>query len=158
RGEEPTRAQIAREMIWHGDWIVPREQGEPFRSRPPLQNWLILASTAVCGSWQPWVVRLPSVIGMVVSTLLVYGYSRTLVSRSAALGAAAAFPTFGEILTLGGMAETEAVFICLVSASLLLWHWGQVKGWPATWTWVLSYALVGLAVLCKGPQPPVYFL
>ena len=44
RGEEPTRAQVAREMVERADWIVPREQGEPFLVRPPLQNWVIAAS------------------------------------------------------------------------------------------------------------------
>jgi 4-amino-4-deoxy-L-arabinose transferase-like glycosyltransferase len=62
------------------------------------------------------------------------------------------------MFTTGCQAETEMVFIALVSASLLLWHWGQTAGWPARRTWIASYACVGLAVLCKGPQPPVYFL
>ena len=39
----------------------------------------------------------------------------------------------------------------------MLWHWGQLRGWPALTTWVVSYSLVGLGVLCKGPQPVVYF-
>src|SRR4051794_18231038 len=30
RGEEPRRAQVAFEILQRGDWIVPREQGEPF--------------------------------------------------------------------------------------------------------------------------------
>jgi hypothetical protein len=39
RGEEPTRAQIAREMVEGRDWLVPRQQGDLFLSRPPPQNW-----------------------------------------------------------------------------------------------------------------------
>ena len=30
QGEEPTRAQIAFEMVESGDWIVPHQQGIPF--------------------------------------------------------------------------------------------------------------------------------
>ena len=37
-GEETRRGQVAVEMIESGDWIVPREQGDLFLSRPPLQN------------------------------------------------------------------------------------------------------------------------
>ena len=158
RGEEPTRAQIAFEMMQRGDWIVPREQGEPFLSRPPLQNWLIAASSLVCGSREPWALRLPSALAMLATTLLIYGYSRTCLSRPGALSAAIVFATFGEMFTMGAQAETEMVFIALVSASLLLWHWGHVRGWSEARTWIVSYVLVGLAVLCKGPQPPVYFL
>ncbi len=43
-----------------------------------------------------------------------------------ALTAAAAFATFGEMFSTGFQAETEGIFIPLVSASLLLWSWGQV--------------------------------
>ncbi len=158
RGEESRRAQVAFEMLQCGDWIVPREQGQPFLSRPPLQNWLIAASTVVCGSRQPWAVRLPSVLAMLATALLIYGYARTGLSRAGALASALAFVTFGEMFTTGCQAETEMIFISLVSASLLLWHWGQLRGWPETRTWIASYVLVGLAILCKGPQPPVYFL
>ena len=158
RGEESRRAQVAFEMLERGDWIVPREQGQPFLSRPPLQNWLIAASRVVCGSDAPWAVRLPSVLAMLLTALLIYGYARTCLSRVGALAAAAAFVTFAEMFTTGCQAETEMIFIGLVSASLLLWHWGQVRGWSATGTWIVSYVFVGLGVLCKGPQPPVYFL
>src|SRR5438128_12114215 len=45
RGEEPRRAQVAFEMMQRSDWLVPREQGDPFLSRPPLQNWPIAGSS-----------------------------------------------------------------------------------------------------------------
>jgi 4-amino-4-deoxy-L-arabinose transferase-like glycosyltransferase len=157
RGEEPTRAQVAFEMMRSGDWIVPRLQGDLFLSRPPLQNWLIAGCAAVTGSHAAWAVRLPSVLAMLFTTLLIYGYARTGLPRTGALAAAAAFATFGEMFTTGCQAETDMVFTALVSGSLLLWHWGQLAGWPAVRTWVLGYVFVALAVLCKGPQPPVYF-
>jgi 4-amino-4-deoxy-L-arabinose transferase-like glycosyltransferase len=157
RGEEPRRAQVAFEILQRGDWIVPREQGEPFLSRPPLQNWLIAGSTLLFGTWDAWAIRLPSVLAMLFTTLLVYGYSRSRMSRVGALAAALAFATFAEMFTTGAQAETEMVFIALVAASLLLWHWGQLSGWPAMATWIASYVFVALGFLCKGPQAPVYF-
>jgi 4-amino-4-deoxy-L-arabinose transferase-like glycosyltransferase len=156
RGEEPTRSEVGFEMLQTGEWVVPHLQGDIF-TRPPLQNWLIAGSCVVCGSRDAWVVRLPSVIAMLFLTLLIYGYARTGLSRAASLAAAAVFPTFAEMFTTGCQAETEMVFIALVSAALIVWHWGQMRGWPALVTWVTSYALVGLGVLCKGPQPAVYF-
>src|SRR5438034_3693528 len=45
RGEESRWATIAVEMIHTGDWIVPRQQGEPFLSRPPLGSWLIAGAS-----------------------------------------------------------------------------------------------------------------
>src|SRR5579864_3884999 len=69
RGEETRWAQVGLEMLENGDWIVPREQGEPFLSRPPLQSWLIAASCVICGSRAPWVLRLHSVLAMLCATL-----------------------------------------------------------------------------------------
>src|SRR5205823_14011172 len=61
RGEESRWATVALEMIRTGDWVVPRQQGQPFYSRPPLGNWLIAASTLLCGRCDALAIRLPSV-------------------------------------------------------------------------------------------------
>src|SRR4051812_22818010 len=74
RGEEPRWSQVAYEMQSRGDWIVPREQGDPFPSRPPLHSWLIAASCALCGTRDAWAVRLPSLLATLLTTLTVYGY------------------------------------------------------------------------------------
>ncbi|MGD0900633.1 MAG: glycosyltransferase family 39 protein, partial [Thermoguttaceae bacterium] len=89
RGEETRRAQIAREMVLRGDWIVPRQQGEPFLSRPPLQNWIIAGMARLRGDFDETSTRLPSVIAMLACVGVIYGYGRTFLSRLGALGAAA---------------------------------------------------------------------
>jgi 4-amino-4-deoxy-L-arabinose transferase-like glycosyltransferase len=158
RGEEPRRVRVAFEMLDRGDWLVPREQGEPFLSRPPLHNWLIALSSLALGRRDARAARLPSVLATLFTTLLVYRYARLTLSRVGALAAAVAFATLGELFTTGSQAETEAVFIALVSASLLLWHAGHLRGWPGFLTWSAGHVFAGLAVLTKGPQAPVYFL
>ena len=60
RGEESRWATVAQEMIRTGDWIVPRQQGEPFLSRPPLGNWLISLATLARGTCDTWAIRLPT--------------------------------------------------------------------------------------------------
>jgi 4-amino-4-deoxy-L-arabinose transferase-like glycosyltransferase len=158
RGEEPTRAQIAREMVVEKDWVVPREQGEPFGIRPPLQNWAIAASCLALGNWDPWAVRLHSLLAALLTTLMIYGYSRTFLSRLGALTAAVAFATMADIFQMSRQAETEALFILLLSAALLLWHWGMTRRWTAGCTWSIGYGLMALAMLTKGVQAPCYFL
>src|SRR5687768_2065327 len=51
RGEETRWATVASEMAATGDWIVPRQQGEPFFSRPPLGSWLIAVSAMIRGEF-----------------------------------------------------------------------------------------------------------
>jgi 4-amino-4-deoxy-L-arabinose transferase-like glycosyltransferase len=157
RGEESRRAQIAREMQQTGDWIVPRQQGEPFLSRPPLGNWLIALTILARGDCDVIAVRLPSVLATLLTTLLIYAYGRTFLPRLGALASAIVYATMVQVMELGGLAETEAVFTFLLSASLLVWHWGYARRWPAAWSWVGAYGLAALATLTKGPQAPLYF-
>jgi 4-amino-4-deoxy-L-arabinose transferase-like glycosyltransferase len=158
QGEEPTRAQIAFEMVHTGDWLVPREQDEPFITRPPLQNWLIAASCLALGSWDAWAVRFHSLLATLLTTLLVYGYGRRFLTPLGALAAGAAFATFGHMFTKGAQAETDALFIFLVGGSLLLWHWGLMSRWPEFVTYGLGYGLMALGMMTKGLQAPTYFV
>jgi 4-amino-4-deoxy-L-arabinose transferase-like glycosyltransferase len=157
RGEESRRGVIAAEMLRTGSWFVARQQGLPNYSRPPLQYWAIAAIGWVRGECDIWAARLPSAFATLLTALVVYGYSCQFLSRTGALAAGAGFLTMGHILKLGGMAETEAVFTFFLSASLLVWHWGFVKGWSSYRMWMLAYTLVALGTLTKGTQAPVYF-
>jgi 4-amino-4-deoxy-L-arabinose transferase-like glycosyltransferase len=158
RGEEPRRARVACELVCWNDWLVPREQGQPFLSRPPLQNWLIAATCLAVGSWEEWAIRLPSALATVLLTLLIYGYARIGLSRVGALAAALAFATLGEMFPTGRQAESEAVFVLFLGGALLAWHGAWLRGRPAL-AWVAGYALAALAALTKGgPQPPAYFV
>jgi 4-amino-4-deoxy-L-arabinose transferase-like glycosyltransferase len=158
RGEESRWATVAMEMIRSGDWVVPRQQGQPFLSRPPLGSWLIAACSLLRGDCDVWAIRLPSVMATLLTSILIYGYSRLFLSRFGALTAGIAFATMGQILQLGRVGETEAVFTFFVSASLLVWHWGYVGEWPELWMWMAGYGLAALGALAKGPQAPVYFV
>jgi 4-amino-4-deoxy-L-arabinose transferase-like glycosyltransferase len=158
RGEESRWATVATEMLRTGDWVVPRQQGIPFLSRPPLGSWLIASATLMRGHCDVWAVRLPAVLATLLTSLLVYGYSRTFLSRFGAFTGALAYATMGQVLQLGRVGETEAVFTFFVSASLLIWHWRIVKQWPDIWVWIAGYGLAALGALAKGPQAPIYFV
>lgn len=158
RGEEPRRARVAAEMIDSGDWVVPRQQGETYFSRPPLQNWAIATLGLLRNGVDVVAIRAPSVLAVLVVVVLLYAYTRTFLSRGASLAAAAAFATAAEVLKLGRLGETEALFAAWVSASLLLWHLGYRRGWHPLATWSVAYFFAALALLTKGFQGPVYFV
>ncbi len=157
RGEESRRARVAIEMKERGDWIVPRQQGEPFLSRPPLGSWAIAAAAALIGKCDPLAVRLPTLLATLATTMLLYGYTRVFMSRLGALATGLVYATFGAVLQLGRLAETEATFTVFLAGALIVWHWGYLRAWPKTWPWVVGYALAALAALTKGPQAPCYF-
>jgi 4-amino-4-deoxy-L-arabinose transferase-like glycosyltransferase len=157
-GEETRWGSGAREMLATGDWIVPRQQGVVFPERPPLTMWLMAAVGYLRGDVDAVAIRLPSVIAVVLTSLLIYGYTRSLVSSLAAFVAAVAYASMGQVLQIGRMGESEAVFALLVGASLMSWHLGYLRGWPPAVTWSVGFAFAALGALTKGPQAPVYFV
>lgn len=156
-GEETRWGAGAREMLETGDWVVPRQQGVPFPERPPMTMWLMATVGAIRGDVDVVAIRLPSVIAVVLTSLVIYGYTRALAGGFAAFVAAIAYASMGQVLQIGRMGESEAVFALLVGSSLLMWHLGYLRGWPKVATWSLGFTLAALAALVKGPQAPVYF-
>jgi len=158
RGEESRWARVAYEMLETGDWIIPRQQWKGFPDRPPLGQWLIAATMWITGDSGLLAVRLPTLLATLLTTIVIYGYSRTCLSPLGSLAAGAAYATMGQVLQLGRVAESEAMLTLFTSASLLVWHAGYVRSWPAAATWIAGYALAGLAGLSKSLQGPVYFM
>jgi 4-amino-4-deoxy-L-arabinose transferase-like glycosyltransferase len=157
RGEETRRGRVAAEMLQTGDWIVPRQQGQLFLSRPPLQNWLIALVGTARGGVDWLAIRLPCALATMLTALLIYGSARGCVSPAASLVAGVSFATSIAVLELGRAGETEAIFTLAVGGSLLIWHAGWSRGWPRALTWCLAYLLVAMGLLTKGPQAPVFF-
>lgn len=157
RGEETRRAMVAREILWTGDWIVPRQQGEPFLSRPPLGSYPIALIAMIQGDVTPFATRLPTALATMLTCLLIYGYCRQFVSSTGALAGSLGYASMGQVLQLGQIAETEAVFTLLVASSLIVWHWGYTRHWSPYAVWSAAYLFVALGALAKGPQAPVYF-
>lgn len=158
RGEETHRGGIGIEMLRTGDWLVPRMQGEAVFFRPPLQNWAIAASCWLHGEASAWAIRLPGALAVLATALLLYGYCRNFLSALGAFSAGAAFATMLQVLELGRLAETESLFTFFVSGSLLIWHWGYVRGWADWKMWSAAYFMAGLGMLTKGTQAPVYLV
>ena len=158
RGEESRRARVAYEMLETGDFVVPRQQGEIYLSRPPLGSWLIALSAAATGGFDAVSVRLPSLVATVAITLGIFAYARQFVSVVGAFAGGLAFASMIQVLELGRMAESEAVFTALLAGALLAWHGSYAAGARPALVWSAGYTLAALAGLAKGPQGPVYFV
>lgn len=158
RGEETRRGLIAREMLETGDWIIPRTQGVPLFSRPPLQNWIIASLAIIRGDVDSVTLRLPSVCAILLTSILIYRYARLFLQPLGALAAGLAYVSMVQVLELGRMGETDALFTLFVSGALLTWHGGLSKGASLYWIWCVGYALSALGTLTKGPQAPIYFV
>jgi 4-amino-4-deoxy-L-arabinose transferase-like glycosyltransferase len=97
-------------------------------------------------------------VAVLLTVLAIYFYSRTFLSRIGSLAAALAYGTMGQVMELCRLGETDSMFALFVAGSLLVWHAGHVRGWPAWRVWTAAYLLVALGTLTKGVQAPVYFV
>jgi len=158
RGEESRWARVAQEMIDTGDWIVPRQQVKPFPDRPPLNSWAMILASKVTGGVNLAAVRLPTVLATLLTTLLVYLYSRNFLSRLGAFAAAACYTTMAQVLQLGRMGESDGLLTLCMAGALFAWHWGYAVRSKAALAWPAGYFMAALAGLCKGPQGPIYFV
>ena len=157
RHEETRRGRIASEMIETGDWIVPRQQGEPFLSRPPLHNWAMAAAATVRGRMDAAAIRIPSLLAVLCTVVVIYLYSRRFFEPLGAFTAGAAYATMAQVLELGSRGETEAFFTLWITSSLVIWHANASRGTVSLRAWVAAYVLVAFGVLTKGLQAPIYF-
>ena len=148
--DEGRYAEIPREMLARGDWVVPHLQGEPYLDKPPLFYWLVMVSFRAFGA-HDWAARLVPALAVHGTILLTYLFGRRALGDRAAfcgaalLGLAPAFGGMGRLLILDGLL-TFWVTLTLFALFEALRGERLRPGW-----WLLAAAACGLGVLTKGP-------
>jgi 4-amino-4-deoxy-L-arabinose transferase-like glycosyltransferase len=148
--DEGRYAEIPREMLERGDWVVPYLQSEPYLDKPPLLYWLVMLSYA-CFGVAAWSARLVPALAVHACILTTYLMGRrSFGERPAFWGAlllslAPGFIGVGRLLVLDGLLTlcvTLALFSVLeaLRGERLRWAW-----------WLLAAGCCGLGVLAKGP-------
>jgi 4-amino-4-deoxy-L-arabinose transferase-like glycosyltransferase len=148
--DEGRYAEVPREMLQRGEWVVPYLQGEPYLDKPPLFYWLVMLSYQAFGP-RDWAARLVPALAVHGCVLLTYLLGRRGLGErpafwgAALLAVAPAFAGMGRLLLLDGVLTffTTLALLALAEAlrgPRLRWGW-----------WLLSAAACGLGVLTKGP-------
>jgi 4-amino-4-deoxy-L-arabinose transferase-like glycosyltransferase len=148
--DEGRYAEIPREMLVRGDWIVPYLQGEPYLDKPPLFYWCVMASYRIFGV-HDWSARIVPALAVHLSIIFIYLFGRRVVGERAAflgslaLGLAPGFLTVGRLLLMDGL-------LTLWTTLGLLAAFEAIRNAPLRWSWwVVAAFAVGLGVLTKGP-------
>ena len=146
--DEAHYAQLTREMLHAGSWLVPLLDGLPFIDKPVLFHWAQGASIAVLGESE-LAARLPSAL----SALVLFGITRWVGTAlfGAAVGewGAIMFATIPATFALASIGLLDMVYTTFLFGALgcLL----VAAREPKPWTERAGYALVTLAVMTKGP-------
>lgn len=148
--DEGRYAQIPREMLANGAWLVPTLQGEPYLDKPPLFYWLVMLAYASLGC-HDWVARLVPALAMHASVLVSYLLGRRLLGDRAAWWGALLLTASPLFLGMGRLLLLDGLLTLCVTSALLTIHRAQ-DGPRLQWGWWLTAALTcGLGVLTKGP-------
>ena len=157
RGEEPRRAIVSMEMAITGDYIVPKINGCNYYNKPPLFNWVLVLFFKIFGSYENWVVRIPSLICFLLCGLASYIFANKYLNRETALLSTMFFLTSGEILFYATLfsGEIDLFFTLLVCLQIMgMYHFFRQKQW--LWMFLISYGLSAAGFLTKG-LPAVLF-
>lgn len=164
--DEGRYAQIPREMLTTGEWIVPTLQGEPYLDKPPLFYWLVMLSYALFG-YHDWAARLVPALAMHASILLIYVLGRRIVGERPAFWGALLLTVSPLFLGVGRLLVLDGILTLWVTLALLAWGTfstcheakGHVGNVPHGRGWFITAAIAcGLGVLTKGPVALVLVL
>src|SRR4051812_13140798 len=98
RTDEARRALVSQEMMLGGNYLTPTLNGELYLNKPPLYNWIMIASMKAGGNFNPFWLRLPVVIAIGVFGILIFRFVNKYTTRMIALVTAFAFITNGRII------------------------------------------------------------
>jgi 4-amino-4-deoxy-L-arabinose transferase-like glycosyltransferase len=96
--DEATRAIVALEMKFSGNYIIPTINGEFYYNKPPLFNWVQLFFVNASGSMGEFVFRLPVVISLLGFGTTIFFTLRRNLGPDVALLASLLLITSGRIL------------------------------------------------------------
>ena len=147
---EARRALPAQAMFLHGDWLLPQLNGELYITKPPLIYWFSAAISYLFGSANEWAVRLPSAMAGLATVVMVYRYVLRQFGPWAALFSAQILIANATFAMFARRAEIEMLLTALCAGALLAAMHYVREGKNRRWIY-LSYFLLGLAMLTKGP-------
>ena len=117
--------------------------------------WVMAVAGWLRGDVDAIAIRMPSAVAVVLTSLLIYGYTRAFASAIAATVAATCLRNDGPSLAnrparrVGSLVRAAGRRI---AAGLALRIYARHGGHSFVWT--VGFALAALAALVKGPQAP----
>ena len=146
--DEAHYAELTREMLHSGSWLVPLLDGKPFIDKPVLFHWLQGASVLLLGETE-FAARLPSALAALALIAITRWVGVSLFSVATGEWGAIMFATIPATFALSSVALFDMVFATFLFGAvgcLLVAGRDRRGGIEAC-----GYALLTLAVMTKGP-------
>ncbi|SKB27661.1 ArnT family glycosyltransferase [Daejeonella lutea] len=155
--DEPTRANVALEMILSGNYSVPTIGGEYYYNKPPFYNWILAGLYQLTGSYSEFVTRLPAIIPMFLFAITIFYAVRYFIQdKRVAVLSGLLFLVNGRMLIYDSMLGHIDIFYSWLTfgSFMLIFYFFERKQW--FWLLFISYLITAITFLCKG-LPSVVF-
>lgn len=148
--QEARYAEIPRQMLAEGDWLVPVLHGQPYLDKPPLLYWLVMANYKLFGV-HDWAARLVSCTASFLMVLVTFGWGKRVMGVRAAFAGALVLCLSARFIQLGRLLTMDSLLGLWIIAALATAH-VACRGPGLRWRWwLLSASACGLGLLTKGP-------
>jgi 4-amino-4-deoxy-L-arabinose transferase-like glycosyltransferase len=159
--QEPRYAEIPRQMLSEGRFLVPVLHGEPYLDKPPLLYWLVMGTYAVFGV-HDWAARLIPGLAGVLTVMLTYWWGRRVVGERAGVCGALVLCLSAGFVYRQRMLNMDSLLCLWVTAALAAGHAalgphllrsesGSSQKGMRLGLWLLSATACGMGLLTKGP-------
>ena len=149
--DEPRYAQVAREMMKTGNYIVPRLGSELYARKPPLFFWLIALCSLPRNDVDSFSARLPSAVAALGVILLTFLLGRMLFNPLTGFLAGLILFTGIEFFWLATRAHLDMTLTFWITLAQFLLYCGYVRAPGSRRLYACAFFCTGLAVLTKGP-------
>ena len=143
-------ALIARDMMDRGVWFDAQVRGEPYRNKPPLHAWSIVAASWWRGRVTEGSARLPGALATLVTAVATCLLAGRLFGGRAGLMAGLV-----TVTSYGVFAHSQMILpdMLMIAFGMLAGHffWRAVMEPGDSWAMIGFYAMLGLGVFVKGP-------
>ncbi|MBE3605020.1 glycosyltransferase family 39 protein [bacterium] len=145
--DESRYAEIAREMLASGNFIVPHLNYVPYVEKPPLLYWLTAIAMRLFGI-NEFAARFAGALAALAGVILTFGFARRVFDARRATLAGAILATSALYAVMAQVLTTDMLLTALTTAAVFALYLDWREG--GYWRW-WAYLAMALAVLTKGP-------
>ena len=152
--DEGRYAEIGREMLVSGDWLVPRLFDVPYLEKPPLFYWLTALSLRLFGL-NEFAARLVPALAAGFGIVAVGLFARRVLHPRAGWLSSLVLATSGLYFILARAVVTDMLFTAAIACALVQFFLADRGYTPQRRGFLFFWIFLALATLTKGPAAVV---
>jgi 4-amino-4-deoxy-L-arabinose transferase-like glycosyltransferase len=148
--EESRYAEIPRQMLAAGRYVIPILDGQDYLDKPPLLYWAVMVCYKAFGV-TVWSARFVPCMAAWVTIVVVYCWVRRARGREVATWSAALLTLSGDFMYRSPMLTMNGLLCLFVTCAWAAGHLAMTASRQRWGWWLVSAVCCALGLLTKGP-------